>query len=165
MSLCSVLLAWGCWRKLSSNCFTLIFTDIPLSNRRAVLLLKVDTTWRNSTTRGAIFQFLKVNEGAYAGASLDLFEWGGGEYISEFCRVIKASFAESLQALINISFSKIVGKRGTGRGVGTTRSERFFAELRPVYRPNLRLFELLHMPQQILSFLILWFLSLDTFSW
>ena len=36
--------------------------------------------------------------------------WG----VSEFCPVIKANFAESLQALINISFSKIVGKRGGG---------------------------------------------------
>jgi hypothetical protein len=44
----------------------------------------------------------------YTGASLDLFEWGGGG-VSEFCRVIKANFADSLNPLINISFPKNVG--------------------------------------------------------
>ena len=37
---------------------------------------------------------------------LDLFEWGGG-VVSEFCRVIKGNFAESLQPLINIPFSNV----------------------------------------------------------
>jgi hypothetical protein len=46
---------------------------------------------------------------------LDLFEWGGG-VVSEFCRVIKGNFAESLQPLINIPFPKLVGERGGGGG-------------------------------------------------
>jgi hypothetical protein len=43
--------------------------------------------------------------GNWPGAALDLFEWEAG--VSEFWRVIKPNFAESLQPLINISFGSV----------------------------------------------------------